>query len=152
MSSFGPVHTGVIQGSCIGPLLFLLFINDITEMMDSSVTVKLYADELKIYIRINTTADFDIFQIELNKIVAWSDFWDLPISIPKCYQLSTGTIAVNNKIILSDNVIKSVNSIKDLGIIIDQNLHFDEHIKEITKKAYCRSNLIYICNMYSGHI
>ena len=36
-----------------------------------------------------------------------------------------------------------MNSIKDLGIIIDQNLHFDEHIKEITKKAYCRSNLIY---------
>ena len=144
MSSFVPIYTGVIQGSCIGPLLFLIFINDITDMLDSSVTVKLYADDLKIYARVKTSTEFNKFQHELNKIVMWSIYYELPISIPKCYLLNIGKqLMCDKQITISDNQIMAVKSAKDLGIIIDQNLQFDEHINEISRKAYSRSNLIF---------
>ena len=46
-SSFLPIRSGVIQGSCLGPLLFLVFINDITDIFNDSVVCKLYADDVK---------------------------------------------------------------------------------------------------------
>ena len=47
-SGFAPISSGVVQGSCLGPLLFLLFINDLLDEFNMPVTCKLYADDAKL--------------------------------------------------------------------------------------------------------
>jgi len=56
-SSFLPIRSGVIQGICLRPLLFLMFINDITDIFNDSVVCKLYADDMKLYTVAKSVAD-----------------------------------------------------------------------------------------------
>ena len=69
-SSFGYIHvrSGVVQGSCLGPLLFLIFINDITDCFDDQVNYKLYADDVKLYSELRSDADSFRFQACLDHI------------------------------------------------------------------------------------
>ena len=57
MSSFKPVYSGVPEGSVLGPLLFLIFINDITDLFTGTVGIKLFADDIKIYLEISDVCD-----------------------------------------------------------------------------------------------
>jgi Reverse transcriptase (RNA-dependent DNA polymerase) len=70
------VH-GIVQGSVIGPLLFVLFINDITHLfMNNNCTCnRLYADDLKLYTVLHTDIDGAILQYKLNAIGDWSRQW-----------------------------------------------------------------------------
>ena len=76
-----PIRNGVIQGSCMGPLLFLLYINDIIDIIAPSVTVKMYADDVKLYMGVNDDAGKTDMQQTLDRIYCWSTMWQLPISI-----------------------------------------------------------------------
>ena len=49
LSSMKPLTSGVVQGSCLGPLLFVIYINDIVTLFDGQCTCKLYADDMKLY-------------------------------------------------------------------------------------------------------
>ena len=70
-SPYKPIHGGVIQGSCLGPLLFLIYINDVVEMFTDSVTPKLYADDIKLYTSIQSNVDCIDFQNNLNNLYEW---------------------------------------------------------------------------------
>ena len=78
------VLSGVPQGSILGPLLFLLFINDITDYFSESLSVKLFADDLKIYMEINTFSDIDVFQTGIDSIADWASRWQLKLASAKC--------------------------------------------------------------------
>ena len=67
-SSSGYIRGGVVQGSCLGPLLFLIFINDITDCFDDQVNYKLYADDVKLYSELRSDADSFRFQACLDHI------------------------------------------------------------------------------------
>ena len=75
--------SGIPQGSVIGPLLFNLFINDITDKLNPSVTVKLFADDVAMYSNICHENSCSDFQSSLNLIKQWSHDWQLIISIVK---------------------------------------------------------------------
>ena len=74
--------SGVPQGSILGPLLFVLFINNI--VVDLNVDVLLYADDVKLFSAINTLADCKKLQDNLQKIQTWCDHNDLPLNVDKC--------------------------------------------------------------------
>ena len=74
-SSYASVISGVPQGSVLGPLLFLLFINDITDLFDGTVNVKLYADDIEIYFEIVHNADVDCLQKDINDLCIWAEKW-----------------------------------------------------------------------------
>ena len=66
-SSFDYIRTGVVQGSCLGPLLFLIYINDIIDCFDDKVNCKLYADDAKLYTELRS-ADSYCFQECIDRI------------------------------------------------------------------------------------
>jgi len=75
-STFLPVTSGVPQGSVLGPVLFLIYINDIVDLFHGSdVRVKLYADDIKIYLEITNDTDCATLQSFIDKINVWSHNW-----------------------------------------------------------------------------
>jgi len=82
-SPYAPVTSGMTQGSVLGPLLFLLFINDVTDLFDVTVNVKLYADDIKIYFEIVNNANVDCLQKDINDLSTWAENWQLKLSVDK---------------------------------------------------------------------
>jgi len=89
-SEYIPVKSGVPQGSVLGPVLFLIFINDIVDIFGSGLTVKLFADDVTIYATINDVNYSVLLQEGLDPLYAWSDLWQLPLSLQKCTILHLG--------------------------------------------------------------
>jgi len=78
------ISSGVPQGSVLGPLLFLLYVNDVVNIFDRSCKCKLYADDLKLYLVIQTAEDCVLMQRKLDEIRLWSNQWQLTIGYAKC--------------------------------------------------------------------
>ena len=72
VSSDSKVISGVPQGSIVGPILFILFINDITQCVTPSTQIALYADDTKIWRPIKTQDDYWILQNDINALSMWS--------------------------------------------------------------------------------
>ena len=88
LSTSYPVISGIAQGSCLGPLLFLLYINDLPEVVCNGIEVRMFADDVKMY---NFgPLDPDSLQLCLNKIAEWSEIWQLPIAENKTINLRIG--------------------------------------------------------------
>lgn len=136
------VTSGVPQGSVLGPLLFLIFINDLPSVISNNVKIKIFADDIKIYYPISNLQDHQLLQTALDSISVWSNDWQLPISVTKCSVLHIGKHNKQLKYTLNKVVLPSSDNCKDLGIILEPSLQFDEYIKQIRIKANQKSNLI----------
>ncbi|KAG6445910.1 hypothetical protein O3G_MSEX004133 [Manduca sexta] len=136
------VPSGVPQGSHLGPLFFLVYINDIKHVIRSKF--KLYADDLKIYRTIHTQSDELILQTDLNDVQKWSSENHMFLNLDKCYHIkfsrkkhpSQTTYYINN-IPLTE-----VKTIRDLWVILDSAMSFRFHVDNITAK----------CSQLSGFI
>ena len=147
LSNLGPVISGVPQGSVLGPLLFNLFVNDLTDFFDPSVHSKLYADDVKIYSDISDPTLSSNIQIHLDAIKLWASKWQLVISESKCniLHLSLSKSKSRPNFSFSDSAIPSVDSVSDLGILFDSHLCFRSHINNIVCRAKQRAALIHRC-------
>jgi len=139
------VISGVPQGSVIGCLLFNLYINDITDSLDSTTTSKIFADDLKIYTELSSTDSIFNLQNHLNLIHRWSVTWQLQISQSKCHTLTLGPTTTGQTLFISHTPISITSSIVDLGITIDPDLNFKKHIHDIVVRAKQRAALIHRC-------
>jgi hypothetical protein len=140
--------SGVVQGSVIGPLLFLTFINELIEIMERyGVKIKMFADDAKLYAEIVSIIDVNKLQQALNALSEWAREWQLCLSIEKCCVLNVGNISlsVNNNFHIANNVLPIVNSCRDLGVIVSSNLSPRLHINSIVLKAHQRVNMILKC-------
>jgi hypothetical protein len=137
-----PVTSGVPQGSILGPTLFLLFINDLVNVIEHS-EILLFADDLKIF---NSSSNNFLLQSDLNNVVTWSKIWQLPISVKKCNILYIGRNNPNHKYYLDGVQLESVgSSCKDLGVFISSDLSSRVHCANIVAKASRISNMIHRC-------
>ena len=142
------IRSGVVQGSCLGPLLFLVYINDLMDLFNADVNCKLYADDVKLYTEIMSVNDMFCFQDCLDSLYQWSDVWQLSISCQKCCIIDVGkpVIASNEcRCFLGTEFVREPECVSDLGVTIDKKLCFNEHIANITRKAHQRANLIHRC-------
>ena len=148
LSSFCSVRSGVPQGSVLGPLLFLVYINDLVEVFGNFLMVKLFADDVKIYVVVDNDTKVAVLQEDLNKLQIWSEKWQLILSSHKCSVLHIGN-KNNNSVYHSYNVnnVQLIDNTAtvDLGVIIDGKLRFDKHIANIVSKAHSRAALIRRC-------
>ena len=89
-SKWFSVDSGVPQGSALGPLLFILYVNDIPDLVDSKI--KMLADDIKIYTQVTSFSDALSFQNDLDKVCGWvREPWLLHFNIAKCKHLKYGT-------------------------------------------------------------
>ncbi len=138
------MRSGVPQGSVLGPVLFLLYINDIVECIEGcDVALKLFADDVKLFSSVdrdcNVKSKLDRVLMTVNK---WSDIWQLSIASKKCAVLSLGhKNPVRSYSIDGDNL-ESVRSFRDLGVVIDNDLKLMEHCNIVTAKAKSRIGII----------
>jgi hypothetical protein len=117
------MHSGVPQGTVTGPLLFLLFINDIFQCIPPTVGFALFADDLKIF-----GSDSMSLQLAIDNVNDWSQKWDLPLANTKINALYLGANNPRVQYIIDNCLIKSSAVVKDLGIYIDERLTFENHI------------------------
>ena len=139
-----PVTSGIPQGSVLRPILFLIYANDLPEVVPS--TVKLFADDTNLYRAIKNEEDKIQLQEDLNHLQRWCEKCQLPFNVEKCTVLHLGphNKEYNYTLISGTNLcpLKVVTSEKDLGITFDRTLHFTEHIQKCTSKANQRIWLI----------
>jgi hypothetical protein len=85
-SSSVTVDSGVPQGTVLGPLLFVIHINDLPGVVSSQV--RLFADDCLLYRPINSQKDHDILQQDLKNLKTWAENWRMRFNAKKCYILS----------------------------------------------------------------
>ena len=136
-SSPKPVLSGVPQGTVLGPLLFLIYINDISNSLSPGTIIRLFADDSLLYRVIKSKKDAILLQKDLDILQAWEVTNKMEFHPGKCLVLR-----ITNKIqpILSNynihNTILSVaSSAKYLGVTIDSKLNWNEHYNNICSKA-----------------
>ena len=127
---------GVPQGSVLGPLLFNIYVNDISDTVKSPIL--LFADDIKIF---KTREDYTQLQLNLNCLSEWSLKWKLKFNVSKCNILHLGTTK-QYTYFLCGTAIQPAQSVRDLGVVIDQDLKFHEHTSLVTNKANCVLGLI----------
>ena len=126
-SGFLLVTSGVPQGSIIGPILFLIYVIDITDGLLSLPF--LFADDTKL-LSIRDKSCTSLLQQDLRLLETWCDSNDMVFNIDKCHLLSF-TKNCPSSLILYDEELKTVSPEKDLGIIISTSLKWSEHITYI---------------------
>ena len=133
------------QGSILGPLLFILFINDIYDRIDPSTRIYLYADDTKIWKSISSENDCKTLQTDVNGLQDWCTENKMNFNIEKCHALTvkaTDYLLTDelpfSKIFyfLDDKIIDYSLQQRDLRIIMNAKLNFQDHHQAIITKAY----------------
>ena len=140
-SSSGRVTSGIPQGTVLGPLLFVVYINDILENVTSEGF--LFADDTKLFRAITSKNDALHLQSDIDTLTRWAEKWGMEFNREKCHVLTLGKFEdtkYTHRYELGGEEIEHVFTEKDLGITIDSELKYDEHI----------SNKIRIANSIVG--
>ena len=129
------VSSGVPQGSVLGPILFLAYINDLPDQVKSRV--RLFADDTAIYLAISSEGESVTLQNDLQTLKIWEKRRDMRFNPSKCQVLhiTRAKCPIQTRYILHGTVLESVPSAKYLGVTISDNLSWTPHIDSVSKKA-----------------
>ena len=138
------VISGIPQGSVLGPILFVIYINDLPDVLKGHV--KMFADDTKVFTHIRDQKDSDILQEDLDSLSKWSDRWQLRFNVEKCGIMHYGrqefktTYSMEGGGSRKDLEVREEE--KDLGVTFDPTLKFSKHVGDIANKANrdCWSN------------
>lgn len=138
LSSPVGVQSGVPQGTVLGPLLFLAFINDLPESVQFS-SVKLFADDSLLFKRISSPADSLQLQQDLSSLEQWESTWQMEFNPSKCTVIR---IAPNKKkpilptsYSLHGQTLETTPSSKYLGVLISDDLSWSSHVQATVNKG-----------------
>ena len=134
-SSKAPVLSGVPQGTVMGPVLFLLYINDLPEGLNSKV--RLFADDCVLYREISTQGDSSLLQHDLDLLNRWERAWQMEFNPSKCAVL-TFTSARSSPVYtyyIHNEIVGRTNKHKYLGVTLNSNFKWSTHINDAVNKA-----------------
>ena len=143
-SGWNHIHAGVPQGSILGPLLFLLYINDIVNEIGSNI--RLFADDTSLFIIVkNPNQAAEILNSDLLKISRWANLWLVKFNPNKneVMLISCKTYTLSHSpIIMMNQQIQEVQFLKHLGVSISSDCSSHQHIDYIKQKAWTRHNIM----------
>lgn len=124
------VSSGVPQGTVLGPILFSIYVADISHLLTCKHAF--YADDVKLY---GPSNQHDDVQASLSIVEKWCEEWLIPLNNDKCTVLHLGRNNPHHSYKISSLDIRSVSSQSDLGVIITTDLSWSSHVSNIVKKA-----------------
>ena len=132
-SEWVPVTSGVPQGSVLGPLLFIIYVNDMDDGIISKISK--FADDTKLGINVAKEGNIQNLQEDLRRIGEWSDRWQMPFNVDKCKVMHIGHRNPQTEYSLQGRLLESTVTEKDLGVVISSDLKFSKQCIEAEKKA-----------------
>ena len=155
-----PVLSGVPQGTVLGPILFLLFVNDI-ELSLSHSKVRLFADDSRLSKPLKNPGDVSLLQQDLNHVLDWAKSNNMLLNEDKfellqhhtssrnfAYQLALPFVIDENSYIANNTSIQPSDHVTDLGVIMQQDLSFSLHISDMVKRA--RNKLSWVLSVFKS--
>ena len=145
MSSPINVTSGVPQGSVLGPLLFLIYINDLPDYIQNNSTVKMFADDTIIYHSITNQQDTNAFQEDLDALQRWESDWLMHFHPQKCQtmHITNKRNIIQSTYTIHNHNLQSTNTAKYLGIHIDSTLKWNTHINKTAQRANTTSAFLH---------
>ena len=142
-SSLKPVLSGVPQGSILGPILFVLFVNDLHEGISTNTHIALYADDTKLWRSIKNEEDITQLQRDINILYFWSLNNKMKFHPDKCKVVTIkhrpSPLAMLPFVAyhyhLGENLLSYADSEKDLGVHINKSFTFNEQCEILLTKA-----------------
>ena len=140
LSDWEKVSSGVPQGSVLGPVLFLIYINDLDEGVISEIGK--FADDSKLGKSISSSADIRLLEDDLSKLEDWSVKWQMLFNVDKCSIMHLGKSNANHLYKIGNNMLKYSDKERDLGVIVDKTLKFSEQVNSVVCKANATLGMI----------
>ena len=158
-SDSAPVSSGVPQGTVLGPLLFLLFINDLPEaLLTPDSHTRLFADDSLLFRPIKTSDDCRLLQIDLDALERWEHTWQMQFRPDKCKIMSftRSPTPILHNYTLHNQTLERVHTHKYLGVHLSSDMNYNTHINNIHHTAnrtlgFLRRNL-HNCNSDIKHL
>ena len=130
------MQSGVPQGTVLGPVLFILYINDITQVIKHSY-IKIFADDSKLVKSIKSMSDRELLEIDLKAVIKWADNNKMQLNRLKFQLLQHGR---DDNLKMSYNIdtdvkVEKSKDVKDLGVTISENLSYETHVLNLTNAA-----------------
>jgi ribonuclease P/MRP protein subunit RPP40 len=132
-SGWANVTSGVPQGNVLGPLLCLIYINDI----DSGIARKILksADDTKLFRQVGTAEDIANLRNDLEKLMGWSKEWLMLFNVEKCKVMHIGFGNWRSRYIMDGVQLQEVHEEIDLGVLVQNNLKCAEQCAKVVGKA-----------------
>ena len=136
VSSWRGVTSGVPQGSVLAPIMFLIYVNDMPDGMNSYMSM--FADDAKLMKRIKNEDCCRELQYDLDKLYEWSQTWKMDFNANKCHVLEMGKSEKRprGEYYMGNEVIEKAEEEKDLGVTVQNDLSPEKHINKIVGATY----------------
>jgi hypothetical protein len=121
-SSWEDVLSGVPQGSVLGPLLFVIFINDMDDVVTQVDSLKKFADDTKLGKTVRTEKDREELQAALDQLCTWADKWGMVFNVDKCKVMHMGHQNPAFNYTMKGHVLEETMEEKDIGVMVTSNL------------------------------
>lgn len=133
-----PVTSGVPQVSVLGPLLFLLYVNDIVDVVKPNVQIRLYADDCVLFKEVTRDSDQYDLNDSLARIFLWCTHWEMTLNVERSVFLpiSRKKTTLYYNYMLGSSPLKEVTNYKYLGVTICNNLSWNLHVQNISSSAF----------------
>ena len=153
-STMRDVASGVPQGSILGPLFFVIFINDMFSCISEGTNIMLYADDTKIWRRMEEWDDHIMLQNDIDRLYQWSSLNKMNFHPQKCKVLTVENSRTEGSIwnimlpfttfsyYLNGNELECVTNEKDLGVVVNDRLSWDDHLLALLLKTSSRLGLM----------
>ena len=121
-STWSDVTSGVPQGSILGPLLFIIYINDIDLVLHLIEVIKKFADDTKLGNRSATAEQREALQLALDQITSWADKWGMQFNVKKCKVMYVGHGNIKQPYVMNGHVLEETSEERDVGVVVSNTL------------------------------
>lgn len=134
-SALAPVTSGVPQGTVLGPLLFLIYINDLP--LQVSLSMCLFADDCVVYRKIASPSDSAALQSDLDSINEWCSNSQMSLNVNKCKHMrfTRSSFQTSSPLTLNTVPLQQTDTYKYIGVLLTKNLSWDSHINTVVSAA-----------------